>query len=160
MRWWTWMTLAMLACSGDGGSDGDDDDDDGTNDGGGDDDVDTTPDGDIVIDCDEVPDHNVDNLSCDGTWTALQEVSAAARLCNKADDCRVQRLNCESWVQAECWLLFNFCIDKEEDVDIGKYMDHGGSNGCIGDDGDQCTCGPALPVVCENHYCNWDYSGI
>ena len=63
MRWWTWMTLAMLACSGDGGSDGGDDDDDATN--GDDDDVATTPDGDVVIDCDAVPDHDGTNVLMD-----------------------------------------------------------------------------------------------
>jgi hypothetical protein len=153
------MTLAMLACSGDGGTDGggdddatDDDDDDDDDDGS------ITPDGDVVIDCDDVPDHDVDSLDCEQTWTALLEVSSAARLCNKDSDCRAQRLNCESWVQAECWLLFNYCIDKADDVDVGKYMDHGGSSGCVGDDGDQCSgCGSGLPVLCVDHYCQWDY---
>ena len=154
MRWWTWMTLAMLACSGDGGTGGDDDDDDDGNAGT---DVDTTGNGDVVIDCDAVPDHDVESMDCDQTWTALLQVSAAARLCNKDEDCRAQRLNCESWVQAECYLLFNYCIDKADDVDIGKYMDHGGSSGCVGDDGDQCSGCSALPVVCVDHYCQWDY---
>ena len=159
MRWWTWMTLAMLACSGDNGGDGDDDDDDGQTDD--DDDDDDDDDGDIVIDCDAVPDHDVDDMTCDGTWSALLQVSAAARLCNTDEDCRAQRLNCEYWVQAECWLLFNYCIDKADDVDIGKYMEHGATSGCVGDDGDRCSgCGSALPVMCVNNYCEWDYSGL
>jgi hypothetical protein len=155
MRWWTWLTLATLACSGDGGGDdtGDDDDDDGN-----DTDVDVTPGGDIVIDCDDVPQHNVDGMDCEQTWSALLQVSAASRLCNDDSDCRVQRLNCESWVQADCYLLFNYCIDKEEDVDVGKYMEHGGDTlTCEGDDGDVCTCGSALDVQCVDHYCQWVY---
>ena len=139
MRWWTWLTLALMACGGDGG--GSDTTDNGGTDGGGDDD-------DVTMDCDLLPEYNVDELDCDALWTAFLDVASAASACNSDHDCQIVQPDCVNWTQSVCFTAANDCLD--QDI-VNEYSDAGA--GCHTATQDGCTCGSLPDVACKDHVC-------